>query len=104
MQKVLQHLMDLLTNHLSSEDNACLGQVGAAGPHRGLPAGAGAADRASDAAQAPPESLSGAGVGGPAGVSASLPEGVDAAESCVGLGCVEGRLSRPSWLCTYEVS
>ena len=50
MQKVLQHLMDLLTNHLSSEDNACLGQVGAAGPHRGLPAGDGATDSASDVA------------------------------------------------------
>ncbi len=50
MQKVIQHLRDFLTNHLSSEDNACLGQVGAAGPHRGLPAGAAAADRAADVA------------------------------------------------------
>ena len=50
MQKVLQHLMDLLTNHLSSEDSACLGQVGAAGPHRGLQAGTGATDRAADVA------------------------------------------------------
>jgi uncharacterized protein YbgA (DUF1722 family) len=31
MQKVLPHLMDLLKNRLSSEDNACLGQVGALG-------------------------------------------------------------------------
>jgi len=85
MQKVLQHLMDLLTNHLSSEDNACLGQVGAAGPHRGLPAGAGAADRAADPAQAPPQPLSGARMGAPAGVSASVSERADAAESCVDL-------------------
>ena len=84
MQKVLQHVMDLLTNHLSSEDNAWLGQVGAAGPHRGLPAGAGAADRASDAAQAPPESLSGARLGAPAGVSESVSQGVDAAQPRVG--------------------
>ena len=60
MQKVLQHLMDLLTNHLFSEDNACLGQVGPSGPHRGLPAGAGVADRASDAPEASPEPLPGA--------------------------------------------
>jgi hypothetical protein len=37
MQKVGQHLMDFLTNHLSSEDKAYLWFVGAPGPHRGLP-------------------------------------------------------------------
>jgi hypothetical protein len=67
--KVLRHLMGYLKNQLSSEDNACLRQVGAAGPHRGLPAGAGAADRAADPAQAPLEPLSGARLGAPAGVS-----------------------------------
>jgi uncharacterized protein YbgA (DUF1722 family) len=41
---VLQHLMGYLKSHLTSEDNACLGQVGAPGPRRGLPAAAGAAD------------------------------------------------------------
>jgi uncharacterized protein YbgA (DUF1722 family) len=60
---VLQDLMGFLKDYLSSEDNACLVQVGAAGPHRGLPAGAGAADRASDAAQAPPEPASGSRLG-----------------------------------------
>ena len=63
MQKVLQHLLDLLTKHLSSEDNACLGQVGAARAHRGLPAGASAADRAPDAAEASLGPLSGTRVG-----------------------------------------
>jgi len=81
---VLQHLIGFLTNHLSSEDKACLGQVGAAGPHRGLPAGTCAPDRAADAAEASPEPLPGAGLGAPAGVPASLPEGADAAESRVG--------------------
>jgi hypothetical protein len=38
MQKVIEHLVDFLTSHLSSEDNACLGQVGAPGSHRGNPA------------------------------------------------------------------
>jgi hypothetical protein len=47
---VLQHLMGYLKNHLSSEDNAYLRYVGAAGAHRRLPAGAGAADRAPDVA------------------------------------------------------
>jgi len=28
MQKVIQHLMDFLANHLSSEDKACLWSVG----------------------------------------------------------------------------
>ena len=84
MQKVLQHLMDLLTNHLSSEDNACLGQVGAAGPHRGLPAGACAPDRATYVAEAPPEPVPGAGVGAPAGLLASVSQGVDVTESRVG--------------------
>ncbi len=50
MQKVIQHLMGFLKNHLSSEDKAYLRQVGAPGPHRGLPAGAGAADRAAEVA------------------------------------------------------
>jgi uncharacterized protein YbgA (DUF1722 family) len=50
MQKVIQHLMDFLTNHLSSEDKAYLWYVGAPGPHRGLPAGAIAAHRAPDVA------------------------------------------------------
>ena len=30
---VLRHLMGYLKNQLSSEDNACLRQVGAAGPY-----------------------------------------------------------------------
>jgi uncharacterized protein YbgA (DUF1722 family) len=50
MQKVIQHLMGFLKNHLSSEDNACRWYVGAPGPHRGLPSGAGAAHRAADVA------------------------------------------------------
>ena len=41
MQKVIEHLMVFLNNHLSN---------GAPGPHRGLPPGAGAADRAADVA------------------------------------------------------
>jgi len=40
---VLQHLMGYLKNHLSSEDNACLRQVGPPGFHRGLLAGPGSA-------------------------------------------------------------
>jgi uncharacterized protein YbgA (DUF1722 family) len=47
---VLQHLMGYLKKDLSSEDNAYLRQVGAPGPHRGLPAGPGPADRAADVA------------------------------------------------------
>ncbi len=80
---VLQHLMGFLKNHLSSEDKAYLRYVGAPGCHRGLPAGAGTAARASDAPEASPEPLSGAGVGAPAGLSASLPQGIDAAQSRV---------------------
>jgi hypothetical protein len=56
-------VMDFLKNHLASEDNAYLWQVGAPGPHRRLPAGAAAADRAADVAEAPFEPLSSAGVG-----------------------------------------
>ena len=47
---LLQHLMGYLKKDLSSEDNAYRWYVGASGPHRGLPAGAGAADRAADVA------------------------------------------------------
>ena len=47
---VLQHLMGYLKNHLSSEDKAYLRQVGAPGPHRGLPPGACATDRTTDVA------------------------------------------------------
>ena len=50
MQKLIQHLMDFMTNQLPSEENACLRQVGVSGPHRGLPAGTGAAHRAPDVA------------------------------------------------------
>jgi uncharacterized protein YbgA (DUF1722 family) len=50
MRNVIQYLVGFLKNHLSSEDNACLEQVGAAGPHRGLPAGIAAVDRAADVA------------------------------------------------------
>jgi hypothetical protein len=78
--------MGYLKNDLSSEDNAYLWLVGAAGSHRVLPAGPAAADRAFDAAEASPRSLPGAGLGAPAGVSASVPEGVDAEESCVDAG------------------
>ena len=80
---VLQHLMGFLKNHLSSEDNAYLGSR-VPGPHRGLPAGAAAADRAADTAQASPEPLPGARVGAPAGVSQTVSQGADAAESCIG--------------------
>ena len=85
MQKVIQHMMGYLKKDLSREDSACLGQVGATGPHRGLPAGAGAADPAADAAEAPLEPLRGARVGAPADLSESVPRGADAAGSCVGL-------------------
>jgi uncharacterized protein YbgA (DUF1722 family) len=47
---VLQHLMGYLKKDLSSEDKAYLRQVGAPGPHRGLPAGDGATDSAADTA------------------------------------------------------
>jgi hypothetical protein len=50
MQKVIEHLMGFLKNHQSSGDNAFRWYIGAPGPHRGLPAGAGAADRAADEA------------------------------------------------------
>jgi hypothetical protein len=33
MQKVIQHLVDFLKNHLSSDDNAYLRWLGAAGTH-----------------------------------------------------------------------
>ena len=66
------------------------GRLGASGPHRGLPAGAGAANRAPDAAQAPPEPLSGARLGAPAGVSESISLGADAAESRVGPDLIAG--------------
>ena len=92
--------MGFLKNHLSGEDTPQARRPGTlAGeaqqartprPHRGLPAGAAAADRAADAAQAPLEPLSGAGVGAPAGVLAFVPEGADAAQSRVGPGFVEG--------------
>jgi hypothetical protein len=61
-----------------------LGKAGTALASREPPAGAGAAGRAFDLAQASSEPLSGARVGGPAGVSASVPQGADVAESCVG--------------------
>jgi hypothetical protein len=86
--------MGFLKSHLSGEDTPQARRPGALagaaqqartpGPHRGLPPGIGTADRAPDAAQAPLEPLSGAGLGTPAGVPASIPQGVDAAESCVG--------------------
>jgi hypothetical protein len=56
---VLQHLMGYLKKDLSSEDKAYRRYVGAAGPHRGLPAGAGAGDCAADALEASFESLPG---------------------------------------------
>ena len=92
MQKVIQHLTGFLQNHLSSEDNACLRQVGATGPHRGLSAGTCAPDRAADAAEASPEPASSTrlgacterSVGTPAGLSPSISQGADAAESRVG--------------------
>jgi len=74
--------MGFLKNHLSGEDTPQARRPGTlAGeaqqartprPHRGLPAGAAAADRAADAAQASPEPLPGARLGAPAGVSASV--------------------------------
>jgi hypothetical protein len=78
---VLQHLMGYLKNHLSSEDNACPGQVRAPGPHRRLPAGVGTADRTLDAAKASPQPLSSSCLGTRASVSAPVPQGADAAES-----------------------
>ena len=63
---------------------AAFGRSGASGPHQGLPAGAGTADRVPDAAQAPPRSLSGARLGAPVGLLASVPEGADVEESRVG--------------------
>jgi hypothetical protein len=60
------------------------GQTGAPGPHRGLPPGACAPNRAIDPAQAPPEPLPGSRLGAPAGVSASLSQGADAAQPRVG--------------------
>jgi hypothetical protein len=82
--------MGFLNNHLSGEDTPQARRPGTlAGeaqqartprPHRGLPAGAAAADTA----QAPLEPLSSAGAGAPAGVLASVPEGADAAQSRVG--------------------
>jgi hypothetical protein len=60
-----------------------VGVVSEPGPHRGLPAGAAAPDRAADAAQASPESPSSAGVGAPASVSESVSQGADAAQSRV---------------------
>lgn len=65
-------------------------QVRAAGPDRGLPAGAAATGRAPDAAQAPPKSLSGTGAGGPTGVPTSISQGAYAAESRVGPDLVAG--------------
>ena len=87
---VLQHLMGFLKNHLSSEDNACLRQVGVPGPHRGLPPGAAAADRAADTAQASPEPASHARLGVPAGLSQPVPQGADAAEPRLGPNLVAG--------------
>jgi hypothetical protein len=89
MQKVIQHLMGYLKNHLSSEDKAYRRYVGAPGPHRGLPVGVAAADRAPDAAQASLEPLPGArlgacaerSVGTPAGLPSSIPRGAGAEES-----------------------
>ena len=48
---------------------------------------------APDVAEAPLEPLSGAGVGAPAGVSASVSQGADVEESCVGSSSVGGQLS-----------
>ena len=93
---VLQHLMGYLKKDLSSEDNAYRWYVGASGPHRGLPAGASAADRAADAAQASPESLPVSRVGAPAGVPTSLPQGADAAEPRVTPGPIDAK----SWVLT----
>ena len=100
---VLQHLMGYLKNHLSSEDTpqarrpgTLAGeaqQAGPPGPYRELPAGAGAADRAADAAQAPLESLPGARVGAPTGLPTSVSERADAAESRVGPSSVDGQVS-----------
>jgi NADPH2:quinone reductase len=52
LRSSLQYLMGYLKKDLPSEDNACLGQVGAPGPHRGLSTGAAATDRAFDATEA----------------------------------------------------
>ena len=65
-------------------------QARAPGPHRGLPPGASATDRAPDAAKASPEPASGAGVGALAGVSTSVPEGAHAAQPRAGLSSVDG--------------
>jgi len=50
MQKVIQYLLDLLTNTCPVGTRPALGRLGAPGPHRGLPAGAGAAGRSPDVA------------------------------------------------------
>jgi hypothetical protein len=92
--------MGFLKNHLSGEDTPQARRPGTlAGeaqqartprPHRGLPARAGTANRAFDAPEASPKPLPGARLGAPAGVSASLPQGADAAEPRVGPNLVAG--------------
>ena len=89
-----QHLMGYLKKDLSSEDKQEL-----LASHRGLPAGAGAADRAAHPAAAPPASPPGAGLGGAASVPQPLPQGADAAESRVG----EGSFAvSPEWWYTFS--
>jgi uncharacterized protein YbbK (DUF523 family) len=75
------------------------GQAGAAGAHRGLPAGVGATDCAAHPASAPPPSPPGAGVGGAAGVPQPIPQGADAPKSRVAPSLAEGWLSLRSRLC-----
>jgi hypothetical protein len=84
--------MDFLTNHLSSEDNGYLRQARDPGPHRGLPPGVAATDRAVDTTQASPEPLRGSRLGAPAGLPTHVPQGADAVESCVD----------PSFACAWQ--
>ena len=94
--------MGFLKNHLSGEDTPQARRPGtlageaqqarALGLDRGLPAGAAAADRAAHTAKASPEPVPGARVGTPAGVSESVSQRVDAAQSRVGLFLVGGRI------------
>jgi hypothetical protein len=84
MQKVIQHLKDFLMNYLSSGEKVYLWSVGSFwASSKTTGRGWCRADCAADAAQASPEPISGARLGAQAGVSKSVSQGADCAESRV---------------------